>query len=102
MTMYGLYQPYKVNRLLTREDKNNRLRQGGGKKVKYFNCARSVIRMNSTYLETVDKFYKNKGVDSLWALMIFVGFIGILLYVIFRGVTDLIAIHGLGNFLLLV
>lgn len=33
MTMYGLYQPYKVNRLLTREDKNNRLRQGGAKKL---------------------------------------------------------------------
>ncbi|MEG6444999.1 hypothetical protein [Enterobacter roggenkampii] len=98
MTMYGLYQPYKVNRLLTSEEKNNQFKQGKHRKVKALYCGESVIRMNSTYLEIVDKFYKNKGVDSLWALMIFVGFIGILLYVIFRGVTDLIAIHGLGKF----
>lgn len=97
MTMYGLYQPYKVNRPLTKEEKNNQFKQGRYKKVKYFDCARSVIRMNSTYLETVDKFYKNKGVDSFWVLMIFLGFIGILLYVIFKGVTGLIAMHGFGK-----
>ena len=98
MTMYGLYQPYKINRPLTKEEKNNQFKQGKHRKVKALYCGESVIRMNSTYLETVDKFYKNKGVDSLWALMIFFGFIGILLYVIFRGFTDLIAIHGLGKF----
>ncbi|MCU6324392.1 DUF6708 domain-containing protein [Enterobacter quasiroggenkampii] len=98
MTMYGLYQPYKINRPLTKEEKNNQFKQGKYRKVKALYCGESVIHMNSTYLEIVDKFYKNKGVDSLWGLMIFVGFIGILLYVIFRGVTDLIAIHGLGKF----
>ncbi|MBW7748871.1 DUF6708 domain-containing protein [Enterobacter roggenkampii] len=98
MTMYGLYQPYKINRPLTKEEKNNQFKQGKHRKVKALYCGESVIHMNSTYLEIVDKFYKNKGVDSLWGLMIFVGFIGILLYVIFRGVTDLIAMHGLGKF----
>ena len=98
MTMYGLYQPYKINRPLTKEKKNNQFKQGKHRKVKALYCGESVIHMNSTYLEIVDKFYKNKGVDSLWGLMIFVGFIGILLYVIFRGVTDLIAMHGLGKF----
>ena len=65
MTMYGLYQPYKVNRLLTSEEKNNQFKQGKHRKVKALYCGESVIRMNSTYLEIVYKFYKNKGVDSL-------------------------------------
>ena len=99
MTMYGLYQPYKVNRVLSRSEKNYRLRQGTSRKVKYFNCGESVIRMNSTYLEKVDKFYKEGGTNTYWAGMIFFGFIGVLSYVIYRGFTGLIAVHGIGKFL---
>lgn len=89
MTMYGLYQPYKVNRPLTKEEKNNQFRQGRYRKVKYFNCARSVIRMNSIYLETVDKFYARKGQDNAWWLIVFLMTAGIILYVFIRSVMDI-------------
>ena len=89
MTMYGLYQPYKVNRPLTKQEKNNQFRQGRYRKVKYFNCARSVIRMNSTYLETVDKFYARKGQDNAWWLIVFLMTVGIILYVFIRSVMDI-------------
>lgn len=94
MTMYGLYQPYKVNRSLTREDKNNQLRQGRYRKVKYFNCGGSVIRMNSTYLETVDKFYKRKGQDNAWWLLASIVIISVILIGLFRS-TQLISTQGL-------
>ncbi|STV59048.1 Uncharacterised protein [Klebsiella michiganensis] len=89
MTMYGLYQPYKVNRPLTKEEKNNQFRQGRYRKVKYFNCARSVIRMNSTYLETMDKFYAKKGQDNAWWLIVFLMTAGIILYVFIRSIIDI-------------
>jgi len=90
MTMYGLYQPYKVNRKLTRTEKNYRLRQGTPCKVKSLNCGESVIRMNSTYLETVDKFYKEAGTNTWWAAMIFFGCLAVFLFITFRFFSDLL------------
>ena len=89
MTMYGLYQPYKINRPLTKEERNNQFKQGGRRKVKTLYCGESVIRMNSTYLETVDKFYKNKGHDNAWWLTAFIMTAGIILYVFIRSVMDI-------------
>lgn len=60
----GLYVPFKINRLLTDEERKDRFYQGHVKPhneelvVQNFN---TVIRMNSTYLEVVDKFYATKG-----------------------------------------
>lgn len=60
----GLYIPFKLNRALTDEEKKDRFYQGHVKShdeelaVQSFN---TVIRMNSTYLEVVDKFYATKG-----------------------------------------
>lgn len=60
----GLYVPFKLNRPLTDEERKDRFYQGHVKPhneelaVQSFN---TVIRMNSTYLEVVDKFYATKG-----------------------------------------
>ncbi|SUX58180.1 Uncharacterised protein [Citrobacter braakii] len=60
----GLFFPFKVNRPLTKEEKQSRFVQGKRRKV--FGEAAvldldTVIRMNSSYLEVVDKFYPTKG-----------------------------------------
>lgn len=86
MTMYGLYQPYKVDRPLTSVERKLQLKQGKRKKTEYINCESSVISINSTYLDTVDKFYSKKGIDSIWALSIFLGSMSLIIYVLIRGV----------------
>lgn len=80
MSVYGLYQPYKINRPLNRSEKNYRLLQGQPKKVKFFNCEQSVIKMNSTYMETVDKFYKEGGTNTQFFALLFFIFSLIYLY----------------------
>ncbi|QHM71903.1 DUF6708 domain-containing protein [Mixta intestinalis] len=84
MSVYGLYQPYKVNRPLTRSERNHRLQQGTPIKVKSFNCGESVIRMNSTYLETVDKFYKDGGTNTQFFALMFFMLASIYLYAVFH------------------
>ena len=95
MTMYGLYQPYKVDRPLTKGERNLQLKQGRRQKTEYINSGQSVIRLNSTCLETVDKFYNKKGIDSLWALIVFIGSLSIVFYAFFRGVFFLLPVHGI-------
>ncbi|EGT5655818.1 hypothetical protein JD793_001937 [Citrobacter braakii] len=61
----GLYIPFKLNRPLTKEEKQSCFVQG--KRRKGLGEAAvldldTVIRMNSSYLEVVDKFYPVKGV----------------------------------------
>lgn len=61
----GLYIPFKFNRPLTKEEKQSRFVQG--KRRKGVGEAAvldldTVIWMNSSYLEVVDKFYPTKGV----------------------------------------
>ncbi|PQQ23101.1 DUF6708 domain-containing protein [Photorhabdus hindustanensis] len=73
----GLYIPYKLNRPLTQQEKDDQLYQGKptrltGKTGKYMIEYDTVIRMNSTYMETVDKYYRDKGfVSSLTATLFF-------------------------------
>ncbi|OAT77630.1 hypothetical protein A9B99_20705 [Mangrovibacter phragmitis] len=83
MSVYGLYQPYKVNRPLNRSEKHHRLHQGRPAKVRFFNNEQSVIRINSTYLETVDKFHKGGGDTGLFALLFFM-LVSIHLYVLYH------------------
>ncbi|MBS9435496.1 DUF6708 domain-containing protein [Photorhabdus hainanensis] len=73
----GLYTPYKLNRPLTWEEKDDQLCQGkptqlNSKYGQYIVDYNTVIRMNSTYMETVDKYYEDKGfVSSLTATLFF-------------------------------
>lgn len=60
----GLFIPFKINRPLTKEEKQSRFVQGKRRKVSGEATVLdqdTVIRMNSSYLEVVDKFYPTKG-----------------------------------------
>ncbi|MDJ0038513.1 hypothetical protein QM637_22140, partial [Pantoea allii] len=60
----GLFFPFKLNRPLTREEKQSRFVQGKRRKVSGEAIVLdldTIIRMNSSYLEVVDKFYPTKG-----------------------------------------
>ena len=60
----GLYFPFKLNRPLTRDEKQSRFFQGKRRKVSGEATVLdldTVIRMNSSYLEVIDKFYPTKG-----------------------------------------
>lgn len=73
----GLYIPFKLNRLLTREEKQSCFIQGkyrkGSGEAAVLDLG-TVIRMNSSYLEVVDKFYPVKGVIAgpMMCMLLFV------------------------------
>lgn len=93
MSMYGIYQPYKVNRSLTPAEKKLKMNQGNPRKVKYFNCGESVIRLNSTCLETTDKFYKQKGIDNGWWVIASIIMLSLVIIGVARGI-QLISSEG--------
>ncbi|MBS9439865.1 hypothetical protein EAE91_22755 [Photorhabdus noenieputensis] len=80
-----LYNPYKLNRPLTWVEKHDQLCQGKPTKITakyglYIVDHDTVIRMNSTYMETVDKYYREKGfVSSLHATLFLIN-LGLSLY----------------------
>ncbi|HEY3982644.1 DUF6708 domain-containing protein [Cedecea sp.] len=60
----GLFIPFKINRPLTKEEKQSRFVRGKRRKISGEATVldlETVIRMNSSYLEIVDKFYPTKG-----------------------------------------
>lgn len=72
MEYSGQVNKYKINRPLTEEERSDQLRQKLPQKVEpHYNL--SVIRMNGTYLECVDKYYGFKG------LLLLVSTIGVLI-----------------------
>ncbi|MBD2781657.1 DUF6708 domain-containing protein [Xenorhabdus szentirmaii] len=77
----GLLTPYLVNRLLTEQEKRNQLHQGqphSEHPLVYEDD--TVIKMNSTYLETVDRHYSVKGYPSLFSFVLFVTILVITIY----------------------
>ncbi|OWO78848.1 hypothetical protein B5C26_22970 [Photorhabdus luminescens] len=89
-----LYNPYKLNRPLTWVEKHDQLCQGKPTKITakyglYIVDHDTVIRMNSTYMETVDKYYREKGFVSFLNATVFLGYLGLSLYftviMIFQG-----------------
>lgn len=77
MDYAGLIGKFKVDRPLTQEEKVNRLHQKKKLAVDphYQFC---VIKLNSTYLESVDKWYGKKGFLNLIAIVLLVLFGGFL------------------------
>ncbi|MDV5142746.1 DUF6708 domain-containing protein, partial [Chimaeribacter arupi] len=72
MNYSGLYSPFKVNRPLSEEEIKNQLRQdytGMGKADSLALDDTIVIRMNSTYLELVDKYYTDRGMPDFFAFI---------------------------------
>lgn len=71
MEYSGLIQKYKINRPLTEEDRALQLQQKERLDIEpHYHLA--VTRLNSTYLETVDKYYEHKGELSFWMLAVIV------------------------------
>ncbi|MBS9439866.1 hypothetical protein EAE91_22760 [Photorhabdus noenieputensis] len=90
-----LYNPYKLNRPLTWVEKHDQLCQGKPTKITakyglYIVDHDTVIRMNSTYMETVDKYYREKGFVSSLHATVFCCFLGMALY--FTGETIYLSI----------
>lgn len=76
MDYAGLLRDFKVNRELTDFEKKNHLNQKNKLNI-YPHYQLSVIKMNSTYLELVDKWYGSKGflnLISIAFLILFSGF----------------------------
>lgn len=73
----GLVKDFKINRVLTQDEIKNRLNQKDRLAIEP-HYQLSVIKLNSTYLETVDKWYGNKGLITgvALALMLILGLIG--------------------------
>ncbi|WP_340608933.1 hypothetical protein [Xenorhabdus bharatensis] len=77
----GLYTSYSVNRPLTQQEKIDQLHQGKAHcESKFIRDGDTVIKMNSTYLETVDRYYADKGNASLVTSIIFASLFGGLIY----------------------
>ncbi|ERT13054.1 hypothetical protein LGZ99_21095 [Photorhabdus temperata] len=91
----GLYNPYKLNRPLTRGERYAQLCQGKPTQITakyglYIVDHDTVIRMNSTYMETVDKYYREQGFVSSLNATVFCCFLGMALY--FTGKTIYLSI----------
>lgn len=70
MDYYGLFPKYKMNRPLNDEEKKYQLYQNKPVELKSNDelaSDASVIKINSTYLEMVDKYYGQKGFVSIFA-----------------------------------
>ncbi len=85
MQLDGLYIPYKLNRLLTQQEKDDQFYQGKPTRIegndgRYIVDYNTVIRMNSTYMETVDKNYRDKGYVSSLSATLFIGYLGMALF----------------------
>lgn len=82
----GLYIPFEFNRPLTKEEKQSRFVQGKRRKCSGEAAVLdldTVIRMNSSYLEVMDKFYPVKGVVAgpMMCMSLFIiGIFGLLLW----------------------
>ncbi|MBD2781762.1 DUF6708 domain-containing protein [Xenorhabdus szentirmaii] len=79
----GLFTPYPVNRLLTKQEKIDRLYQGKPHpEGSLVHDDDTVIKMNSTYLETIDRYYTVKGFASLLCFGMAIGFLVCLIWFI--------------------
>jgi len=87
MNYFGLVPKYRINRQLSPAERKNRLRQGQRLNIAphYQLC---VIKMNSTFLESVDKWYGWRGSLSVIALA------GIAISLVIMGVITVKAIHS--------
>ncbi len=78
MDYYGLIGDFKINRSLTDEERTNQLKQKQRLNVDPI-YQLVVTRLNSTYLESVDKYFGWKGFASFWILAVLtmlVSFVG--------------------------
>ena len=86
MDYYGLYPKFKVNRPLNEKEKSYQLHQKKCVKLtdeKTIISDVSVIKVNSTYLEVVDKYYEQKGIVgsvTVFGLFILLGMLSAMIF----------------------
>ncbi|MBV5095946.1 DUF6708 domain-containing protein [Tenebrionicola larvae] len=88
MNYTGLFTPYKLNRPLTRQEKDGQFRQGRRRNVQYIMDENSVVRMNSVYLETVCKYYSGTGIASSMIAVLYFGFLIMFVFAFARSVYN--------------
>ncbi|HDS9358556.1 TPA: hypothetical protein QH850_001064 [Enterobacter chengduensis] len=95
MDYYGLYPRFKTNRPLNESERNHQLHQNESSNLtneQIIISDASVIKMNSTYLEMVDKYYGQKSVLSFFAFLggciLMCTFISLLYVFVNRGYFD--------------
>ncbi|HEY9097424.1 MAG TPA: DUF6708 domain-containing protein [Thiobacillus sp.] len=81
MDNLGLLLKFKINRPLTEQERTSQVMQDKRLKVEPLNQL-STIRMNSTYLEMVDKYFGEKGFVTLFAVVMVVIITGFLIYLV--------------------
>ncbi len=80
MNYTGLYTPYKLNRPLTENERNGQFCQGKRRRVNAIMDESSVIRMNSTCMETVCKYYQGLGVAGSMLSVLSLGLLTMTIY----------------------
>lgn len=71
MEYQGLIQKFKINRPLSQEERSLQLLQGQRLEVDPVH-QRSVVKLNSTFMEAVDKYFSWKGMLTFWVGVAFV------------------------------
>ena len=86
MNYTGLYTPFKLNRPLSEDDIKYQLRQDFSGMDTADSLAlddTTVIKMNSTYLELVDKYYSDRGMFEFFTIIMFFTFLILPLAIIY-------------------
>ena len=106
MNYTGLYTPYKLNRPLTEKEKNGQFCQGKRRRVKTIMDTDSVIRMNSIFMECVDKYYQGSGIAGSMLSIVSIGLLAMTMYgfgyAIFENISKGRAFHMVGPMIFLV
>ncbi|MHA7848447.1 DUF6708 domain-containing protein [Serratia sp. D1N4] len=93
MNYTGLYSPFSLNRPLSEEDIKYQLRQdfsGMGKSDSLALADDAVIKMNSTYLELVDKYYNDRGMPEIFTFILSSMFISAAFLCIYFSIVELV------------
>ena len=93
MNYTGLYTPYNLNRPLTENERNGQFCQGKRRRINAIMDESSVIRMNSTCLETVCKYYSGTGISSSMIAVLAFGILFISMAVLIESIFNSI-VHG--------
>jgi hypothetical protein len=88
MEFTGLLAKYPTNRPLTEQERLHHLKQKQRLNVEP-KCQLSVIKMNSTFMELVDKWYAWKGALSTVTLLVIGGFLAL-----YAGLLNVALMHG--------
>ncbi|MHA7848455.1 DUF6708 domain-containing protein [Serratia sp. D1N4] len=90
MDYYGLFPKFKLNRLLSDEERKYQLKQRQSVNIEGQSIVpdNKVISINSYYLELVDKYYSAKGFGSLLSATFFFMLLGLFFFMFSLSIID--------------